>query len=128
MTKISMGILSAFAILLVSGAAQFASGGVLAGTPQDLPGESESTINRAAKSDRAAGPTGTAVEIRTISIQLDGVADTSILVRVPMLRAARNNSYAPADIKSEDQKAACEPVVSVLTEIFKQLQPGRFIT
>jgi hypothetical protein len=35
-------------------------------------------------------------------------------------------------IKSEEQKAkatvACEPVVSVLTDIAKRLQPGRCVT
>jgi hypothetical protein len=37
---------------------------------------------------------------------------------------ARDTSFA----KPGDRKVACEPVVSVLTEVAKQLQPGRCVT
>jgi hypothetical protein len=70
------------------------------------------------------------VPTRTISIRLDGLSDTSVLVRVPVAMAARNSSSAPALTKSGDRKltVACEPVVSVLTEVARQLQPGRCVT
>jgi hypothetical protein len=42
----------------------------------------------------------------------------------------RSGSSAPLLTKSGDRKAtvACEPPVSVLTEVAKRLQPGRCIT
>ena len=65
---------------------------------------------------------------RTISLRLDGLADTSILVRIPLVNEAR--SVSPSVVKSGNHKitVACEPVVSVLTEIARQLQPGRCVT
>ena len=68
------------------------------------------------------------MQTQTISIRLEGLSDTSILVRVPVVREARSNAFVPSAVKSEDRKVACEPVVSVLTEVAKQLQPGRCVT
>jgi len=48
----------------------------------------------------------------------------SVLVSVPVAHVARDTSFA----KPGDRKVACEPVVSVLTEVAKQLQPGRCVT
>jgi hypothetical protein len=133
---LSKSILGVIAVSLTFGAAQYAMGRDLAGTEQpsfqiasqDASGTSEAVINRAAKADRA-GVAGAVVETHTISLRFDGLPDTSVLVRVPVARQARNNS-APSLIKSGGQKTAvaCEPVVSVLTEIAKQLQPGRCVT
>ena len=81
-------------------------------------------INRAAKADRAGGVSASAGRTQTVSLRLDGVSDTSILVRVPVAQAARETSFA----KHGDRKVACEPVVSVLTEVAKRLEPGRCVT
>jgi hypothetical protein len=119
---------SAAAIALTLGAAQLAFGGDLAGTGQ-ASGTPEAAINRAAKADRAgAVPAG--AQTRTVSLRFDGLADTSVLVRLPVLQEARSGASSPALIKSGVHKTtvACEPVVSVLTEIAKQLQPGRCVT
>jgi hypothetical protein len=133
---LSKGILAAIAVSLTFGAAQYALGRDLAGTEhgsfqvssQDSSGTSEAVINRAAKADRA-GVANAAEQTRTISLRFDGLPDTSVLVRVPVTKEARGNS-APSVIKSGGQKmaVACEPVVSTLTEIAKQLQPGRCVT
>jgi hypothetical protein len=134
---LSKGILGVIAVSLTFGAAQYAVGRDLAGTPQqasfqavsqDASGTSEAVINRAAKADRA-GVAGAAVQTQTISLRFDGLPDTSVLVRVPVAREVRNNS-APSLMKSGDRKmaVACEPIVSTLTEIAKQLQPGRCVT
>ena len=77
------------------------------------------------------------------------VPGTSVLVRIPVARdeesgkdqgratqravnpgAAPEGNAAPAAQQLKDQRrtVACEPVVSVLTEIAKHLQPGRCIT
>jgi hypothetical protein len=125
MPQLSRGILSASAVALTLGAVQFASG-------RDLPGPQapETTINRTAKADRAARVAAPAIPTQTISLRLDGLSATSFLVRVPLAQEARSNSPVPAVTRSGGRKpaVACEPVVSVLTEVAKQLQPGRCIT
>ena len=94
---------------------------------QRLQGISTTTaINRAAKADRAAAVASTRGPTRTISLQLDGLSDTSVLVRIPVAQAGRST---PEWTKPGTGKlAACEPVVSVLTDIAKRLQPGRCVT
>jgi hypothetical protein len=134
MSKIFSGILGTLAISLSLGAAQYASGSDLvglarqstAGAPQAMP---EATINREAKADRADAPVN-GLKTRTISVSVDGLSDTSILVRVPLARKeARNTPPAPVFTnKPVGRTVACEPVVSVLTEVAKQLQPGRCVT
>jgi hypothetical protein len=125
---LSKGILGAVAVLVSFGAVQLASGRDLS-TPQATASERGTAVNRAAKADRAAGMAGLAVLTQTISLRLDGLADTSVLVRVPLTHEARNSS-AHSLTKSGNGKLtlACEPMVSVLTEVFKHLQPGRCIT
>jgi hypothetical protein len=127
-----------FAVIAVSatlGAAQFASGHDLSGpqrpaATQPAAGTSEVAINRAAKADRAAGVAGPAAQTRTISLRLQGISDTSVLVRIPDVQEARSRSSVPPVMKSDGRKVAvaCEPMVSILTEIAKQLQPGRCVT
>jgi hypothetical protein len=120
----STAIFGTIAVALSFGAVQLASGRDLA-TPPDPAGAT--AVNRAAKADRAAGMAGLAVLTQTIALRLEGLSDTSVLVRVPLAREARNGATLA---KSGDGRAtvACEPVVSILTEIFKQLQPGRCVT
>ena len=132
MSQLSKGILSTaifgtIAVALSFGAVQLASGRDLT-TPQD-PAASATAVNRAAKADRAAGMAGLAVLTQTIALRLEGLSDTSVLVRVPLAHEASNNS-ASSLAKSGGGRptVACEPVVSVLTEIAKQLQPGRCVT
>ena len=89
-------------------------------------------INRAAKADRATEIPAAASSSRTISMKVDSLTDTSILVRVPVAKEARNVPPAPAKPgeRKPDRKmaVACEPTVSVLTEVAKLLQPGRCVT
>jgi hypothetical protein len=130
MSQLSRGILGAIAVSLTLGAAQFALGRDLSGRQQDPAGSPEAVINRAVKADRAVGVAGSGVQTRTISLRLDSLADTSVLVRIPVVREARDSLPAPSLTKSPAGKVAvaCEPVVSVLTEVAKQLQPGRCVT
>ena len=134
MSKIFSGILGTLAISLSLGAAQYASGSDLVGlarqsTAVSAQGTPDATINREAKADRADAPRNT-FQTKTISVSVDGLSDTSILVRVPVARKeARNTSPAPVLTKKPvGRTVACEPVVSVLTEVAKQLQPGRCVT
>ena len=92
-------------------------------------------INRAAKTDREPKMLG-ANEGRTVLLKVESLADTSVLVRIPVQKEARNLPPArtlapavkPASDKAKKMTVACEPVVSVLTEVAKLLQPGKCVT
>jgi hypothetical protein len=134
MSKIVSGILSTLAVSVSLGAAQYASGSDLVGLARQstaVAATSDATINREAKADRAGAPAN-ALQTRTISVSVDGLSDTSVLVRVPVphtRKEARNTLPAPTVSKQPVVRTvACEPVVSVLTEVAKQLQPGRCVT
>jgi hypothetical protein len=98
----------------------------------ELSAASEQGVNRAAKADRQGGLerglAASSTPTRTISFKVDRLADTSVLVRIP--QEVNSTVPAPVAVKTEDQKAkvACEPVVSVLTDIAKRLPPGRCVT
>ena len=116
---------------------QLAFGHDLTGIGQAASAAPETGINRAAKADRVARPPQ-AEQSRTIALRFDGLADTSVVIRVPLAKdaskqardEARDRPAAPAIMKTRDRKAtvACEPVVSVLTDVAKLLQPGRCVT
>jgi len=134
MSQLSRGIFAAIAVSLTCGAVQFASGRDLSRGQQESVGTPEKTatdinINRAAKADRAAGVAGSGVPTQTISLRQDVLSDTSVLIRIPVAQA-RKGSSTPAVTRSGDRKltVACEPVVSILTEVAKQIQPGRCVT
>jgi hypothetical protein len=129
MSQLSTTIVAAAAVSLTLGAAQFALGRDLAGRAPGATGIAVSTVNRAAKADRPAGAMRPTMATQTISFQPDGLPATSVLVRVPQAQATPISSPAPMWLKSGDRKAvACEPAVSVLTEVARQLQPGRCVT
>jgi hypothetical protein len=139
MPQIFSGIFGALAVFLTIGAMPLAGRDISAGTQggtksgaQDTSGTPAMAINRAAKADRAthaAGP-ATQTQMRTISLQLSGFSDTSFLIRIPVAQAVRKGSSIPSMHRSGDGKmaVACEPVVSVLTELAKRLEPGRCVT
>ena len=142
MSQLSKGIFGTIAVSLTLGtlgAVQLAAGRDLAAI-QNPAGNSQvvnisEAINRTAKVDRADGAVGsTAAPTRTISLRQDVLTDPSVLIRLPVTRGtgkvARNNVPAPAVVKPQARKAtvACEPPVSVLTEVAKRLEPGRCIT
>jgi hypothetical protein len=87
-------------------------------------------VNRAARSDRAGPAVAPSAPTRTISIRLDRLADTSVLIRIPVVQESGNIPPAPFLTRPGDRKltVACEPVVSVLTEVAKLLRPGRCVT
>jgi hypothetical protein len=135
-SRIFSGILGAASVSLTFGAIQFASGSDLVKTGQGVSqsGADENNINRAAKSDRADVAGIPAGQSQTISVRLDGLSASSILIRLPaqFREEARNRSLIPGLTKepanARKSTVACEPVVSVLTEVAKRLQPGRCFT
>jgi hypothetical protein len=128
MSQIHKGIFGALAVLLTCGAVQFAFGHDLAGQ-QAASAAPETGVNRATKADRAVVPASPG-ETRTIALRVDGVADTSVLISVRVPKEAQGRPASSLMTKPGDRKTvvACEPVVSVLTEVAKLLQPGRCVT
>jgi hypothetical protein len=138
MSQIFKAILAALAITAGFGAVQFASGHDLTGGWQLAATAPAADINRAAKADRVvlrAAPGQT----ETITIRSVGFDDTSVVMRVPVARApaiqgpvvreeVRNPPASPAKPGGSKMAVACEPPVSVLTEVAKLLQPGRCVT
>ena len=140
MSRLAIGIYGAIALSLTSGVAQLALGHdltetTMAGLQNSLTDSLTAgghVVNRGSKADRAVSVGGTPAQTRTISVRLDAVSDTSFLLRIPVAIGTGNSNSpsAPARTKSGDRKLAlaCEPVVSVLTEVAKLLQPGRCVT
>lgn len=131
----SHAVLGALAAVATLGAVQLAFGHDLADRFQALsePRDVVVAVNRAGKSDREANVPQAAGQSRTIQLRVDSLADTSVLVRIPVQQEARNLPPArpapkPAGDKAKRMTVACEPVVSVLTEVAKLLQPGKCVT
>jgi hypothetical protein len=129
MSQIFKAILAALAITAAFGAVQFASGHDLTGRRQLAATAPASDVNRAAKADRVALRAATG-QSETITFRSVGLDDTSVVVRVPVVKdEARNRPPAPARPgATKKMTVACEPPVSVLTEVAKLLQPGRCVT
>ncbi len=128
MSQIRNGVLAALAVSATLGAAQFASGHDLIGGRQVAATPPETGVNRAAKADRHIGKVAAGRE-RTITLRFKELADTSVLVRVPVAKGeARNRPVAPMKPAKSKNAVACEPPVSVLTEVAKLLEPGRCVT
>jgi hypothetical protein len=127
---ISKGVFGAIALSLTFGAV--ASGrdlGQRAASSQINSAEAPASVNRTAKSDRAARVAGPAAQTQTVALRLNGLADTSVLIRMPAARVAGGGAPASLLMKSGSGRTlACEPVVSVLTEVAKRLQPGSCVT
>ena len=129
MPQISKAIFGVIAVALRLGAVQLASGRDLSGGLQVDEGTAPTAINRATKTDRATAVAGPAIPMRTIQLRLEGLSDTSVLIRLPVVQARNRSSVLPVT-KWLDRKmaVACEPVASVLTEAARQLEPGRCVT
>lgn len=130
MSYLVKGIFAVAAVSLTLGAVQLASGHDLAASLQGLSASPVDSVNRAAKEDRAALLVPSLLTTRTIAFRPPGIPGTSVLIQIPARVEARQIKRTPP-IKSSQQKsmaAACEPVVSVLTDVAKRLQPGRCVT
>jgi hypothetical protein len=131
MSQIRKGIFASLAVALTLGAVQLAFAHDLIGSRQTASPAPDTGINRATKSDRASVPASPG-QTQTIALRPDGLTDTSVLVRVPVAKARNETRNVPSSsmTRPADKKiaVACEPPVSVLTEVAKLLQPGRCVT
>jgi hypothetical protein len=138
--KVFLGAVALVATLgaVQVGAVQLASGHDLADRWEavaDQPGQTSGRnvashdVNRTGKSDRQAEVKPSAVPTRTVSMRLNDLPDTSVLLRVPAAIETGNAKPAPTLLKpGRKPTIACEPMVSSLTEVAKLLQPGRCVT
>ncbi|MBN8973320.1 MAG: hypothetical protein J0H51_15050 [Rhizobiales bacterium] len=98
-----------------------------------LVGDPVNNVERAGKSDRAP-VVRAGVDSQTFSIQPSGMSGTSVLVRIVSRKSPDNQATKkPATqlqprSKTSRPRAACEPVVSMLTDVAKRLEPGRCVT
>ena len=134
MSQIQKVFLGAVAIVATLGAVQvqLASGHDLADRWQAVADKPGHDVNRTGKADRLAEIKPGAVSTRTVSMRLNDLADTSVLLRVPAV-IETGNAKPPAALQNQKQgrnkpTIACEPMVSSLTEVAKLLQPGRCVT
>jgi hypothetical protein len=129
---ISKGLFGAIALSLTFGAVAFGRDLGQQGTsnPLNVADASTASINRAAKTDRAARVAGAVIQTQTVALRLNDLSNTSVLIRVPIVHETRSGAPASLLMKSGSGTAtvACEPSVSVLTEVAKRLQPGRCVT
>ncbi|MDI3567021.1 hypothetical protein [Bradyrhizobium sp. Arg816] len=118
------------------GAVQLASGHDLAARWQavaDRPTQDVGhNVNRYGKADRFADLKQAPVPTRTVSMRLNDLAETSVLLRVPAV-IETGSAKPPVLLQNRKQgpkrpTIACEPMVSSLTEVAKLLQPGRCVT
>lgn len=133
MSRIIKGIFGVAAVAATLGAVQLAFGhdlGLQGFSAAPVSAAPVDVVNRAAKADREMVVAAPSLRTRTVSVRLISLPDTSVLIRMPLQQRARALAPAPTLLKSSAHKlnAACEPVVSVLTEIAKRLQPGRCLT
>lgn len=139
MSQLIAGILGALALSLISGAAEFARGRNLAtvagnqapsiqslSLSSDSPDEGTS-VNRGPKADRVAALAGSPASTQTVSLKLDAFSDTTFLIRIPVAVSNPPAARAPTRPAIRKPMVACEPIVIPLTEVAKQLQPGRCV-
>jgi acyl-coenzyme A synthetase/AMP-(fatty) acid ligase len=135
MPQKSKVIFAALAAAATLGAAQIAAGEAFSSASLadrfDAVGEPAGAagINRTAKGDREAKAAPDEAT-RTVLLKVESLADTSVLVRIPLQKDAKGLPplSKPAADKAKKMTVACEPPVSVLTEVAKLLQPGRCVT
>jgi hypothetical protein len=140
MSSLVLGLVSGAAMF---GAIQYASGNDLSGsslrgtlTDRDTAISTASfapAVNRTAKGDRDTTPAKLDAG-QTLSFQVHGLTDTSVLLRLagPAPKAQQDKPAStkaiPMDTKPRRATVACEPPVSMLTEVARSLQPGRCVT
>jgi hypothetical protein len=150
MSKISSLVLGLVSGAAMFGAIQYASGNDLRGTlvSSDIAASVntvvDSPVNRAGKSDRAATAAPQNEASQTLSFRVHGLSDTSILLKLaatpvaPIKAVTAKTETAKTEtakarsisVTDKPQRAAvaCEPPVSVLTEVARMMQPGRCVT
>jgi len=130
-TGVSKALAGATALLLTFGAVAFGRDLQQRAPDQlNVAAASDISVNRSGKTDRAARATIPVTRAETVSVRLNDLANTSVLIRLPLTRESLDAAtVSPQKNSGAGHVAvACEPSVSVLTDIAKRLQPGRCVT
>ncbi len=138
MSNTGKALVGAFALTLGAlGAAQFAFGHDLSESIQSFASVTDNSVavtdysvNRGGKSDRSPRIMTSASPTQTIAVQLNGLTETTVVMRIPLTPHTDNSASVPLLTTYGPQKrtVACEAMVSVLTDVAKQLPPGRCVT
>jgi hypothetical protein len=142
MSQISRVVIGGAVAAVTLGAIQFASGNdlravqqgsVQQGSVQQESLSDVSVVNRAGKADRSAVVGSSSSTGPTLLFRVQGLSDTSVLMRMPVATVkveAFKSVTTPSQPARASRKStvACEPPVSMLTEVAKLLQPGRCVT
>ena len=128
MSQTSKAALGAIAFTLTLGAVQLASGHDVVNRWQAASEQPSHIVRHLGKADRLAGLKPLGAPVKTVSLRLNDLADTSVLLRIPSVQA--RTTKPPMLLRNQSRKPtlACEPVVSALTEVAKLLEPGRCVT
>lgn len=127
MFQTSAAFLAGLAATLSLGAVHLESG------HQAASPDANAAVYRAVKSDLGIVPSPHAIG-RTISIRMESLPRMSIVFRIPRSPGREVNDHTTkqdshhAPAMQVKRTIACEPVVSTLTDVAKQLQPGRCVT
>ena len=116
MSYMRTGILGVIAVSASFGAVQLASGhdldftlGLKAFAAIPTEGVTPAqVVNRPAKADRVAGAVAPAETTQTISIHVDRIADSSVLVRIPRPQQAASKPSIAEEVCSTLEQAAAE--------------------
>jgi len=139
MIQLASGILGAAAATLAFGAVhlEVATGNDLLG-PRHLVSAKTSNliagtpdiVDRSGKGDRQnVSMTRDTARDLTIGFRVPGSSDSSVLMRMPLREVAKNVTTPGGQSASVPRRVvACEPSVSVLTPIARQLGPARCVT
>ncbi|ABA06022.1 conserved hypothetical protein [Nitrobacter winogradskyi Nb-255] len=127
MLQVSAGFLAGLAVTLSLGAVHLESNGEAA-----VYDAAVASVHRAVKSDLGIVPSPNAGG-RTVSVRLQSLPRMSIVFRLPDSgQEARDRGVKRGLQRSPAARVkrtiACEPVVSMLTDVAKRLQPGRCVT
>ena len=128
MPQIQKVFLGAVALAATLGAVQLAFGHDLSDRWRAVSDKPGHVVNRSGKSDRLADMKPGVVPTRTVSMRLNDLADTSVLLRVPAVIGNAKPASTLLKPSRNRPTIACEPMVSSLTEVAKLLQPGRCVT
>lgn len=130
MSHVFSGLVGASLVALTLGFGQLAVGGDLkaSGPASASTRAVTSEINRGAKADRIAGTMQISGKPAVV-VKVEGLDRTSVAIKpqAQPKQEARIGSRYPAEQRVK-RVVACEPVVSVLTEVARHLEPGRCVT
>lgn len=130
MSPIISGLLGASLFALTVGFGPLAAGSLSSNASAEFSAAAgqSGAINRVAKGDRVAASSLVSGRPALI-VQVESVGQTSVAIK-PQSPPRKEANYSAGLTRGEkvSRAVACEPVVSILTEVARLLEPGRCVT